>query len=134
QQLLVRHDIAIAGARVVIIGRSNIVGKPLALLLMRKGPGGDATVTVAHSRSRDLKEIARSADILIAATAQPPFVTAATHPPGATVLAVGSPVGDVDFEPVCDVAGAIPKVPGGVGPMTITMLLHNTLLASQMRG
>src|SRR5206468_9953731 len=86
QQLLMRSKIEIAGAHAVIIGRSTIVGKPLALLLMRKGPGGDATVTVAHSRSSDLAAIARSADILIAAIGQPRFVTAAMVKPGATVI------------------------------------------------
>src|SRR5262249_19165417 len=119
-------------------GRSNIVGKPLALLLMRKGPGGDATVTVAHSRSRDLAAIARTADILIAAIGQTRFVTADMVKPGAAVIDVGSnapphstPAGDVDFDGVKNLAGAITPVPGGVGPMTITMLLHNTLRASQ---
>ncbi len=141
QQLLVRNGIETAGAHAVIIGRSNIVGKPLALLLMRKGQGGDATVTVAHSRSRDLAAIARSADILIAAIGRARYVTADMVKPGATVIDVGinrvpdrkAPVGDVDFDSVVGVAGAITPVPGGVGPMTITMLLHNTLRASQMR-
>jgi methylenetetrahydrofolate dehydrogenase (NADP+)/methenyltetrahydrofolate cyclohydrolase len=142
QQLLVRNGIETAGAHAVIIGRSNIVGKPLALLLMQKGPGGDSTVTVAHSRSRDLPAIARGADILIAAIGRARFVTADMVKPGATVIDVGinrvpdrkAPVGDVDFDSVVNVAGAITPVPGGVGPMTITMLLHNTLRASQMRG
>jgi methylenetetrahydrofolate dehydrogenase (NADP+)/methenyltetrahydrofolate cyclohydrolase len=142
QQLLIRNGIETAGAHAVIIGRSNIVGKPLALLLMRKGAGGDATVTVAHSRSRDLPAIARSADILIAAIGKARFVTADMVKPGAAVIDVGinrvpdsvRPVGDVDFDAVANVAGAITPVPGGVGPMTITMLLHNTLRASQMRG
>jgi methylenetetrahydrofolate dehydrogenase (NADP+) / methenyltetrahydrofolate cyclohydrolase len=142
QQLLVRNGIETAGAHVVIIGRSTIVGKPLALLLMRKGPGGDATVTVAHSRSRDLASIARSADILIAAIGQARFVKADMIKPGATVIDVGinrvpdsvPPVGDVDFAAAVNLAGAITPVPGGVGPMTITMLLHSTLIASQMRG
>lgn len=133
QQLLIRNGVEIAGSRVVIIGRSNIVGKPLALLLMKKGPGGDATVTVAHSRSRDLREITQTADILIAAIGQPRFVTAEMVKPGAVVIDVGSPQGDVDFDPVSCVAGAITPVPGGVGPMTITMLLHNTVIASQQR-
>jgi methylenetetrahydrofolate dehydrogenase (NADP+)/methenyltetrahydrofolate cyclohydrolase len=142
QQMLVRNGIETAGAHAVVIGRSNIVGKPLGLLLMRKGPGGDATVTIAHSRSRDLAAIARSADILIAAIGKARFVTADMVKPGATVIDVGinrvpdskAPVGDVDFDSVVKVAGAISPVPGGVGPMTITMLLHNTLRASQMRG
>jgi methylenetetrahydrofolate dehydrogenase (NADP+)/methenyltetrahydrofolate cyclohydrolase len=141
QQLLIRNGIETTGAHAVIIGRSTIVGKPLALLLMRKGPGGDATVTVAHSRSHDLSAIARSADILIAAIGQARFVTAGMIKPGATVIDVGinrvpdsvPPVGDVDFAAAVNVAGAITPVPGGVGPMTITMLLHNTLIASQMR-
>jgi methylenetetrahydrofolate dehydrogenase (NADP+)/methenyltetrahydrofolate cyclohydrolase len=141
QALLVRNNIATAGAHAVIVGRSTIVGKPLALLLMRKGEGGDATVTVAHSKSRDLKAITQSADILIAAIGQAGFVTADMVKPGATVIDVGinrvpdrtAPVGDVDFDAVSEIAGAITPVPGGVGPMTITMLLHNTLRASQIR-
>jgi methylenetetrahydrofolate dehydrogenase (NADP+)/methenyltetrahydrofolate cyclohydrolase len=140
QALLVRNGIATAGAHAVIVGRSTIVGKPLALLLMRKGEGGDATVTVAHSRSRDLAAITRSADILIAAIGQARFITAEMVKPGAAVIDVGinrvpdrkAPVGDVDFDPVAEIAGAITPVPGGVGPMTITMLLHNTLRASQI--
>jgi methylenetetrahydrofolate dehydrogenase (NADP+)/methenyltetrahydrofolate cyclohydrolase len=140
QQLLLRSNITIAGAHVVIIGRSTIVGKPLSLLLLAKGPGGDATVTVAHSKSRDLPAITRTADILIAAIGQAQFVKADMVKPGATVIDVGinrnprggAPCGDVDFDAVKKVAGAITPVPGGVGPMTITMLLHNTLLASQM--
>lgn len=136
QQLLKRNQIATAGAHAVIVGRSKIVGKPLALLLMRKGPGGDATVTVAHSRSHDLKSITRSADILIAAIGSPRFITDGMIKPGATVIDVGTTfvhgklVGDVDFDAAREVAGAISPVPGGVGPMTITMLLHNTLMAS----
>jgi methylenetetrahydrofolate dehydrogenase (NADP+)/methenyltetrahydrofolate cyclohydrolase len=139
QQLLSRNGIEIAGKHAVILGRSNIVGKPLAMLLMRKGPGGDATVTVAHSRSRDLAAIARTADILIAAIGQARFVTADMVKPGAAVIDVGinalpdgKLVGDVDFDAVKNVASAITPVPGGVGPMTITMLLHNTLRASQL--
>jgi len=137
QQLLVRNGIETAGAHAVIVGRSTIVGKPLALLLMRKGAGGDATVTVAHSRSGDLKSITRSADILIAAIGSPRFITGDMIRPGATVIDVGTTmteggklVGDVDFDAAVAVAGAITPVPGGVGPMTITMLLHNTLMAS----
>jgi methylenetetrahydrofolate dehydrogenase (NADP+)/methenyltetrahydrofolate cyclohydrolase len=140
QQLLIRNGIEVAGKHAVIVGRSNIVGKPLALLLMRKGSGGDATVTVAHSRSRDLAGITRSADILIAAIGQARFVTADMVKPGATVIDVGinalpdgKLAGDVDFNAVKEIAGAITPVPGGVGPMTIAMLLHNTLIASQPR-
>ncbi|HEV3145943.1 MAG TPA: bifunctional methylenetetrahydrofolate dehydrogenase/methenyltetrahydrofolate cyclohydrolase FolD [Gemmataceae bacterium] len=139
QQLLVRNGIEIAGSRVVILGRSLTVGKPLALLLMCKGAGGDATVTVAHSKSHNLAQIARSADILIAAMGQARFVTAAMVQPGAAVIDVGITrlpdgklAGDVDFDAVKQIARAITPVPGGVGPMTITMLLHNTLLASRL--
>lgn len=136
QQLLVRNGIEIAGAHVVILGRSQIVGKPLALLLCRKGAGGDATVTIAHSRTRNLAAVTRSADILVAAIGQPHFVKAEMVRPGAVVVDVGTSrvdgklAGDVDFDAVRPLAKAITPVPGGVGPMTITMLLHNTLLAS----
>lgn len=139
QQILLRNGIEIGGAHVVILGRSQIVGKPLSLLLSRKGPGGDATVTLAHSRTRDLPEVARTADILVAAMGQPRFVTAAMVRPGAVVMDVGITkvegkwVGDVDFEAVQPIAGAITPVPGGIGPMTITMLLHNTLEASKVK-
>jgi methylenetetrahydrofolate dehydrogenase (NADP+)/methenyltetrahydrofolate cyclohydrolase len=138
QQLLLRNQIDPTGARVVILGRSLTVGKPLALLLMNKGPGCDATVTVAHSRSRDLPEVTRSADILVAAMGQPRFVKAEMVRTGAVVIDVGitrvdgKNVGDVDFDAVRGVASAITPVPGGVGPMTITMLLHNTLRASRL--
>ena len=139
QQILVRHQIPTAGAHVVVIGRSDIVGKPIAMMLMQKGPGGDATVTVCHSRSRNLPEIAHSADILIVAIGRANFVTADMVKPGATVIDVGinrtesGLVGDVDFEAVRHVAGSITPVPGGVGPLTITMLLHNTLLAARLQ-
>ena len=138
QQILVRKKIPTAGAHVVVVGRSEIVGKPIALMLVQKGPGGDATVTVCHSRSRDLPCITRSADILIVAIGKAKFVTADMVKPGATVIDVGinrtdtGLVGDVDFEPVRQIAGAITPVPGGVGPLTITMLLHNTLLAARL--
>src|SRR5439155_10297549 len=140
QQLLMRNNVPIAGAHVVIVGRSNIVGKPLALMLMQKGPGGDATVTVAHSRSRDLAALTRSADILVAAVGRPRLVTADMVRPGAVVVDVGTNrlpdgklAGDVDFDAVSQVASAITPVPGGVGPMTITMLLHNTLAAARLQ-
>ncbi len=139
QQILIRRKIPTAGAHAVIVGRSEIVGKPMALMLMQKGPGGDATVTVCHSRSRDLPCITRSADILIVAIGRAKFVTAEMVKPGATVIDVGinrtdaGLVGDVDFEPVREVAGAITPVPGGVGPLTITMLLRNTLLAARLQ-
>ena len=140
QRLLVEEGIETSGRFAVVIGRSNIVGKPVAQLLMRKGAGGDATVCVCHSRSRDLAEIARRADILIAAIGRPGFVKGDWIKPGATVIDVGinritdpsAPkggrlVGDVDFDAAVRVAGAITPVPGGVGPMTIAMLMVNTL-------
>ncbi|MEY2572245.1 MAG: methylenetetrahydrofolate dehydrogenase / methenyltetrahydrofolate cyclohydrolase [Verrucomicrobiota bacterium] len=142
QRLLIESGIEIAGAHVVVLGRSMIVGKPLALLLMRKGKGGDATVTVVHSRSRNLAEITRSADILVAAIGQPEFVRGEHVREGATVIDVGinrvdDPtiergyrlVGDVAFGEVSAKAAAITPVPGGVGPMTIAMLMANTVRA-----
>jgi methylenetetrahydrofolate dehydrogenase (NADP+)/methenyltetrahydrofolate cyclohydrolase len=142
QRLLIDSGIEIAGAHVVILGRSMIVGKPLALLLMRKGKGGDATVTVVHSRSQRLAEITRSADILIAAIGQPEFVRTEHVRDGAVVIDVGinrvdDPtmergyrlVGDVAFAEVSEKASAITPVPGGVGPMTIAMLMANTVRA-----
>jgi methylenetetrahydrofolate dehydrogenase (NADP+)/methenyltetrahydrofolate cyclohydrolase len=139
QQLLERNGISVAGQHVVVVGRSNIVGKPLALLLMQKSPGGDATVTVCHSRSRDLAAITRGADIVVVAIGQARFLKADMVRPGAVVVDVGTNrtaegklCGDVDFAAVSEVASAISPVPGGVGPMTITMLLHNTLEASKM--
>jgi methylenetetrahydrofolate dehydrogenase (NADP+)/methenyltetrahydrofolate cyclohydrolase len=144
QRLLAESGIATAGARVVIVGRSMIVGKPLALLLMARGPGGDATVTVAHSRTRDLPAVCREADILIAALGRPKFITADFVREGAVVIDVGinripDPntksgsriVGDVDFDAVAPRCRAITPVPGGVGPMTIAMLIGNTLRAAR---
>jgi methylenetetrahydrofolate dehydrogenase (NADP+)/methenyltetrahydrofolate cyclohydrolase len=139
QQLLVRRKIPIAGAHVVVLGRSDIVGKPIAIMLMQRGPGGDATVTVCHSRTRHLSDVTRQADILIVAIGQAKLVTAGMVKPGAVVIDVGinrvdgALVGDVDFEAVREVAGQITPVPGGVGPLTITMLLHNTLAAAKMQ-
>jgi methylenetetrahydrofolate dehydrogenase (NADP+)/methenyltetrahydrofolate cyclohydrolase len=146
QRLLIESGIEIAGAHVVVLGRSMIVGKPLALLLMRKGAGGDATVTVVHSRSRNLAEIARSADILIAAIGQPEFVKAEHVRDGAVVIDVGINrvndtstergyrlIGDVAFEEVAVKAAAITPVPGGVGPMTIAMLMANTIKACRIQ-
>jgi methylenetetrahydrofolate dehydrogenase (NADP+)/methenyltetrahydrofolate cyclohydrolase len=142
QRLLIESGIEISGAHVVVLGRSMIVGKPLALLLMRKGKGGDATVTVIHSRSKRLEEITRSADILIAAIGQPEFVRAQHVRDGAVVIDVGINrvddatmergyrlVGDVAFAEVSEKASAITPVPGGVGPMTIAMLMANTVRA-----
>lgn len=135
-QLLLRNNIPVAGAHVVVVGRSNIVGKPLALILMQKGV--DATVTVCHSRSTDLAELTRSADVVVAAIGQANFLRADMIRPGAAVVDVGinrlpdgSLAGDVDFAAVREVASAITPVPGGVGPMTITMLLYNTLRAAR---
>jgi methylenetetrahydrofolate dehydrogenase (NADP+) / methenyltetrahydrofolate cyclohydrolase len=145
QRLLTEGGIEISGAHVVVLGRSMIVGKPLALLLMRKGPGGDATVTVVHSRSNRLAEITRSADILVAAIGQPQFVKAEHVREGAVVIDVGINrvddstaergyrlVGDVAFDEVSAKASAITPVPGGVGPMTIAMLMANTVKACRL--
>jgi methylenetetrahydrofolate dehydrogenase (NADP+)/methenyltetrahydrofolate cyclohydrolase len=144
QRLLIESGIETAGANVVVLGRSMIVGKPMALLLMNKGRGGDATVTVAHSRTRDLAEVCRRADILIAAIGRAEFVKADMVREGAVVIDVGinrvadasSPkgaklVGDVAFAEVAPKCRAITPVPGGVGPMTIAMLMHNTVLAAR---
>ncbi len=141
-ELLDRSGINLSGQRAVVIGRSNLVGKPLANLMLRKGT--DATVTVCHSRTRDLPAVAREADILVAAIGRAHFVTADMVKPGAVVIDVGINriddatrergyrlVGDVDFEAVKEKAGWITPVPGGVGPMTIAMLLRNTLTAAQ---
>jgi methylenetetrahydrofolate dehydrogenase (NADP+) / methenyltetrahydrofolate cyclohydrolase len=139
QQMLLRNNIQIAGSNVVIVGRSEIVGKPMALLLMQRGPGGDATVTVCHSRTRDLAAVTRSADILIVAIGRPRFITADMVKPGAVVIDVGMNrlaeglVGDVDFAAVREVAGRITPVPGGVGLLTVAMLLHNTLAAARLQ-
>ncbi len=142
QQMLIRSGIETKGARAVIVGRSTIVGRPMANLLIQDGPGGNATVTVCHSRSRDLPSITREADILVVAIGKPAFVTADMVRDGVVVVDVGinrvaDPaaakgyrlVGDVDFGPVAAKASAITPVPGGVGPMTIAMLLANTLQA-----
>src|SRR5262249_19223999 len=118
-------------------GRSDIVGKPLAVMLMQRGPGADATVTVCHSQTRNLAAITRQADILVAAIGKPKFITADMVRPGAVVIDVGinrietGLVGDVDFEAVKEIASAITPVPRGVGPLTVTMLLKNTLAAAK---
>jgi methylenetetrahydrofolate dehydrogenase (NADP+)/methenyltetrahydrofolate cyclohydrolase len=132
-RLLEHARVPIAGRRAVVIGRSNIVGKPLSLLLLQK----DATVTVCHSKTRELEEISRDADILIAAVGRAKLVTAGMVKPGACVIDVGvnraadgKLVGDVDFAAARAVAGSITPVPGGVGPMTIAMLLENCLRAA----
>ena len=139
QRLLIQEQIPTAGQHIVVLGRSDIVGKPLALMLMQKGVGGNATVTVCHSQTRDLPTITRTADILVAAIGVPRFVTAEMVRPGAIVIDVGINrvdgrlCGDVDFEPVREVASAITPVPGGVGPMTIALLLENTLTAATLQ-
>jgi methylenetetrahydrofolate dehydrogenase (NADP+)/methenyltetrahydrofolate cyclohydrolase len=143
-RLLAEAGVETSGRRAVIVGRSMIVGKPMALLLMRKGPGGDATVTVAHSRSKDLAAITREADIVIAAIGRPHFLGSEHIRDGAVVIDVGinrvddpgSPkgyrlVGDVDYDAVAERCAAITPVPGGVGPMTIAMLLSNTVTAAE---
>jgi len=139
QQMLIRSGIETSGANVVVLGRSDIVGKPMAAMLVQKAAGANATVTICHSRTRDLPAVTRGADILVVAMGVPKFVTADMVKPGAVVIDVGinrtdeGLVGDVDFEAVKEVAGRITPVPGGVGPMTITMLLHNTLTAAKLQ-
>mgnify|MGYP001240503815 CR=1 FL=1 len=146
QQMLIRSGIETKGAHAVIVGRSTIVGRPMANLLIQSGPGGDATVTIAHSRSRDLPALCREADILVVAIGRAEFIGADAVKPGAAVIDVGinrvddatkpkgyRVVGDVAFDAVREVAGAITPVPGGVGPMTIAMLLANTLQAATLR-
>lgn len=143
-ELLARNGIATSGKRVVVIGRSNIVGKPLAAMLMQKGNRANATVTVCHSATPDLASVTRQADILVAALGRPGFVTADMVADGATVIDVGTTrvpdssrksgfrlSGDVDFEAVAPKCSFITPVPGGVGPMTICMLMKNTLLAAE---
>ncbi|MCH9656713.1 MAG: bifunctional methylenetetrahydrofolate dehydrogenase/methenyltetrahydrofolate cyclohydrolase FolD [Planctomycetes bacterium] len=138
QQMILSTQMETAGKHAVILGRSEIVGKPMAMLLIQRGLGADATVTICHSRTQNLKQIVRSADIIIAAIGQPEFVTADMVKPGAVVIDVGinrvndKLVGDVAFESVKEVASAITPVPGGVGPMTIAMLLKNTLTAARI--
>jgi methylenetetrahydrofolate dehydrogenase (NADP+)/methenyltetrahydrofolate cyclohydrolase len=145
-QLLIRSNVKIDGAHVVVLGRSRIVGRPISLMLSQKASHANATVTVCHSRSVNLAEIIRSADILIAAIGVPRFVKADMVRNGAVVIDVGinhvedktaekgySIVGDVDFDAVMLKAALITPVPGGVGPMTIAMLMHNTVRAAGMR-
>jgi methylenetetrahydrofolate dehydrogenase (NADP+) / methenyltetrahydrofolate cyclohydrolase len=134
-ELLAAYDIPVTGANAVVVGRSDIVGKPVALLLLHQS----ATVTIAHSRTRDLPEVCRGADILVAAVGRARMITGDMVKPGATVIDVGinrtddGIVGDVDFASASEVAGAITPVPRGVGPMTIAMLLQNTLDAARAR-
>lgn len=134
-EILRHYDVPICGRSAVVVGRSNIVGKPMALLLLAE----NATVTVCHSRTRNLAQVTRGADILVAAVGKAGFITADMVKPGAVVVDVGinrvngKVVGDVDFESVSEVAGFLTPVPGGVGQMTITMLLKNTLDAARMQ-
>lgn len=144
RMLLERYGIKTKGAKCVVLGRSNIVGKPVATLLMQKAQPGDATVTVCHSSSENIKEICKDADIIVAAIGKPHFLTADMVKPGATVIDVGTTrvpdasrksgfrlCGDVDFENVAPLCSHITPVPGGVGPMTIVSLMNNTLQAAQ---
>jgi methylenetetrahydrofolate dehydrogenase (NADP+) / methenyltetrahydrofolate cyclohydrolase len=146
REMLIREGIETSGKFAVVLGRSNIVGKPMAQLLSVKGKGGDATVCICHSRTKDLAEVCARADILVAAIGRAEFVTANMVKPGATVIDVGinrvdDPsakrgyrlVGDVAFDEVKEIAGAITPVPGGVGPMTIAMLLKNTLTSAKRK-
>ena len=126
----------VGGKRAVVLGRSNIVGKPMAMLLLHE----NATVTIAHSKTQNLAELTRQADVLVAAVGSPKFVTADMVKPGAVVIDVGMDrdengklCGDVDFDGVSQVCGAITPVPGGVGPMTISMLLKNTVRAAELQ-
>ncbi|MFH1071244.1 MAG: bifunctional methylenetetrahydrofolate dehydrogenase/methenyltetrahydrofolate cyclohydrolase FolD [Candidatus Glassbacteria bacterium] len=144
QELLVRSGVKLSGKEVVIVGRSNIVGKPLANILVQKADGADATVTVAHSRTKDLAAVVRRADVLVAAIGRAEMIPGDWIKPGAVVIDVGSNrvedpgskngykwVGDVHFESACRVASLITPVPGGVGPMTIVMLMTNTVIAAE---
>jgi methylenetetrahydrofolate dehydrogenase (NADP+)/methenyltetrahydrofolate cyclohydrolase len=145
-ELLARSGVNLEGRHVVVLGRSLIVGRPAALLAMQNKPGRNATVTVCHSRTADLPAVARQADVLIAAIGRPEFVTAAMVKPGAVVVDVGINrvadatrksghrlVGDVHFQSVSPLASKITPVPGGVGPMTVAMLMRNTVKAFRMR-
>lgn len=144
QELIIRSGTPIEGAEVVVVGRSNIVGKPVAVMLLQKQRGANATVTVCHTQTRDLAFHTRRADILIVAAGRPQAITGDMIRPGATVIDVGvnrvgytesgkvKLVGDVDFDSAVKVAGKITPVPGGVGPMTITMLMRNTLRAARL--
>lgn len=144
QQMLVRSGVETTGKHVVVVGRSNIVGKPMAAMMLQKGAGADSTVTVVHSRTRNLAEITSQADILVVAIGKPRFVTADMVKEGALVIDVGTNrvkdpthlkgsrlVGDVDFDSVKEKASYITPVPGGVGPMTICMLMANVVKAAE---
>ncbi len=145
RELIVRGGTPTEGAELVVVGRSNIVGKPVAVMMLQKKDGANATVTVCHTRTRNMAEHTRRADILIVAAGRPRAITADMVKPGATVIDVGvnrigttssgkaKLAGDVDFEAVKEVAGKITPVPGGVGPMTITMLMKNTVKAAKLK-
>ena len=146
QELLIRYKVETSGKHVVVIGRSNIVGKPVAGILIQKAEGANATVTICHSATKDIASITRQADILIAAIGKPEFVTADMVKPGAAVIDVGVNripdascksgtrlIGDVNFNQVKEKASFITPVPGGVGPMTIAMLMKNTVKSAQIR-
>lgn len=146
QRMLLEQGVDTRGANVVILGRSNLVGRPLSLLLGQRGIGGDSTVTLCHTRTRDVSRYTKSADIVIAAAGAPATVTAEMLSENAVVIDVGVNrvadasrrsgyrlVGDADFESVSEKVAAITPVPGGVGPMTVAMLLHNVALASELR-
>ncbi|MDR1290784.1 MAG: bifunctional 5,10-methylenetetrahydrofolate dehydrogenase/5,10-methenyltetrahydrofolate cyclohydrolase [Planctomycetaceae bacterium] len=139
QELLLRNGIETNGKNVVIVGRSNIVGKPMGLMLLQDTKGGNATVTITHSRTKNLAEITKQADILIVAVGVPKFITADMIRQGTVVVDVGinrlpdgKLCGDVDFDNVKKLTAAITPVPGGVGPLTVTMLLKNTLTAAEL--
>jgi methylenetetrahydrofolate dehydrogenase (NADP+) / methenyltetrahydrofolate cyclohydrolase len=140
QEMLVRTGIETTGAEVVIVGRSNIVGKPLAALMVQKAAGANATVTLCHTGTKDLAAHTKRADILVAAIGRAQAITGPMIAPGATVIDVGinrtdkGLVGDVDFDAASEIAGAITPVPGGVGPMTIAMLLSNTVKLAERTG
>ena len=145
-ELLERYEVETSGKNVVVIGRSHIVGRPMSILMSQKRPAGDATVTVAHSRTKNLKSLCKSADIIVAALGIAEFLTADYVSPGAVIIDVGITrvedkskkrgyrlAGDVNYEQVAPLSSFITPVPGGVGPMTIAMLLKNTLLACERR-
>ncbi len=145
-ELLERYEVETSGKNVVVIGRSHIVGRPMSILMSQKRPAGDATVTVAHSRTKNLKSLCKSADIIVAALGIAEFLTAEYVSPGAVIIDVGITrvedkskkrgyrlAGDVNYEQVAPLSSFITPVPGGVGPMTIAMLLKNTLLACERR-
>jgi methylenetetrahydrofolate dehydrogenase (NADP+)/methenyltetrahydrofolate cyclohydrolase len=147
QELLIRSDVDTRGMDAVVVGRSNIVGKPMAALLLQQGRGADCTVTICHSRTRDLPGHIRRADLVVTALGKPETVTGEMVKPGAVVIDVGITrvedaavpkgyriVGDVHFESVRPIASLITPVPGGVGPMTIAMLLKNTARAARQAG